>query len=197
MTLIKFCGLTRPCDIDFANELKPDFIGFVFAPKSKRYINPEHARELKARLLPSIKAVGVFVDENIDVIAGLCEHGIIDAVQLHGSENESYIQQVRYMTGKSIIKAFIVNSVNVLNQALHSNADYVLLDNGMGTGETFNWEMLRGFTRDYFLAGGLTPENVNQAVRTLNPFAVDTSSGIEINGFKDKIKMAKFIKETR
>ena len=197
MTCIKFCGLTRFCDIDFANELKPEFIGFVFAHKSKRYITPEHAAELRARLSPEIKSVGVFVDENINVIAEIASRNIIDAIQLHGSENEDYIRQIRALTGKTIIKAFVINSPDTLNQASQSNADYILLDNGMGTGETFDWDIIQGFTRDYFLAGGLNPENVGEAVRMLSPFAVDTSSGIETNGFKDKTKMAEFIERTR
>ncbi|MBQ7732964.1 MAG: phosphoribosylanthranilate isomerase [Synergistaceae bacterium] len=204
MTKVKFCGLTRLQDIDFANELKPDFIGFVFAPQSKRCITPEHARELKARLSPEIKAVGVFVDESIDVIAGLCEQGIIDVVQLHGSESNDYIRQLRHLTGKSIIKAFIIkpeytsNRVTaVLDEAEQSRADYMLLDTGMGSGRAFNWELIRNFSRKYFLAGGLTPENVNEAVTMLKPFAADTSTGIESGGLKDKDKMAKFIQETK
>lgn len=204
MTKVKFCGLTRLCDIDFANELKPEFVGFVFAPQSRRYVTPEHARELKARLSPEIKSVGVFVDEDINLIAEIAGQGIIDVIQLHGSESNDYIKQVRNLTGKLIIKAFIIKPdytsyrvTTILDEASECRADYMLIDTGMGSGRAFNWELIRDFSRKYFLAGGLTPENVNQAVRILKPFAVDTSSGIETNGVKDKDKMAKFIKETK
>ena len=105
MTKMKFCGLTRPCDIEAVNEIKPEYIGFVFAKKSKRYVTPQKAMELKNLLSPEILAVGVFVGEEPEVIAGLLENGTIDIAQLHGSEDEEYIRRLKTMTDKPIIKA--------------------------------------------------------------------------------------------
>ena len=198
MTRIKFCGLSRPCDIDFANELKPEYIGFVFVHQSKRYILPECALKLKARLSHDIQSVGVFMNESLDVVANMASQNIFDLIQLHGSESDKYIRHLKYLTGKLIIKAFVINSQQDIIQASGSSADYVLLDGGGGTGKAFDWDMIKDFRRDYFLAGGLTPENVKDAINILNPFAVDTSSGIENNqGFKDEIKMAEFIDSVR
>ena len=198
MTQIKFCGLSRLCDIDFANELKPEFIRFVFVHQSKRYILPEHAIKLKARLSHEIQSVGVFMNENLDVVANIASQNIFDMIQLHGSEDDNYVRHLKYLTGKVIIKAFVIKSAQDIIQASGSSADYVLLDGGGGTGKAFDWDMIKDFRRDYFLAGGLTPENVKDAINILNPFAVDTSSGIENNqGFKDEIKMAEFIDAVR
>ena len=197
MTKIKFCGLSRPCDIDFANELKPEFIGFVFVHQSKRYILPECALKLKARLSHEIQSVGVFMNESLDVIANMASQNIFDVIQLHGSENDKYIRHLKYLTGKLIIKAFVIRSAQDIIQASQSSADYVLLDSGAGTGQAFNWDLIKNFSREYFLAGGLTPENIHDAIKILNPFAVDTSSGIETKGFKDEIRMAAFIDSVR
>ena len=95
MTKMKFCGLTRPCDIEAVNEIKPEYIGIVFAKKSKRYVTPQKAMELKKLLSPEILAVGVFVGEEPEVIAGLLEKGTIDIAQLHGSEDEEYIRKLK------------------------------------------------------------------------------------------------------
>ena len=193
MTKIKFCGLTRPCDIEAVNELKPDYIGFVFWQKSKRYITRSKAKELKAMLSKDIKAVGVFVDEDISQVAELLKTGRIDISQLHGSEDEAYIKELRNLTGKKIIKAFKITSEDDISKANESSADYVLLDAGMGEGKTFDWDIINNIQRPYFLAGGLDCNNVSEAVSKLAPFAVDVSSGIETDGLKDPIKMREFI----
>ncbi|MBP3210020.1 MAG: phosphoribosylanthranilate isomerase [Oscillospiraceae bacterium] len=197
MTKIKMCGLTRPCDIAAANMLKPDYIGFVFAPKSKRYLTPEKAKELKALLVPDIRVVGVFVNEEPETVAGLLEQGIIDMVQLHGVEDEKYIACLRQSTSMPIIKAFQVRTSEDVIKAEASSADEILLDSGAGTGTVFNWELIRPVMRPYFLAGGLTPDNVGEAVRQLHPYAVDVSSGIERDGYKDQGLMAAFIAAVR
>ena len=197
MTRIKLCGLSRPCDIEAANELRPDYIGFVFAPNSKRYVTPEKAQELKLLLSCEIMAVGVFVDEDPQKIARLLESGIIDAVQLHGSEDENYIRRLRSLTDKPIIKAFRIETAKDIADAEHCTADYVLLDSGAGTGTRFDWDLISNLTRPYFLAGGLSPDNAGDAVTMLHPFAVDVSSGIETDGVKDKIKMAAFVAAVR
>lgn len=197
MTKIKFCGLSRPCDIRTANELKPEYIGFVFASKSKRYITPGKAADLKRLLSPDIKSVGVFVNENPENIACLLNSGIIDMAQLHGSEDETYIHQLRQLTGRPIIKAFRIESASDMEAANSCTADYVLLDSGAGTGTVFDWKLIQNTARPYFMAGGLSPGNVADAVIMLRPFAVDVSSGIETDGAKDKTKMAAFAAAVR
>ena len=194
MTKIKFCGLTRIEDVEFANELLPEFVGFVFYEKSRRYVTVEQAAALKNILDKKISAVGVFVDEKIDTVAEICRRGIIDAVQLHGNEDENYIAKLRTLTDKIIIKAFKVTRDEILKLAATCAADYVLLDGGAGDGKVFDWQLLKNFKREYFLAGGLNVENVSDATKILNPYAVDVSSGIETGGVKDFDKMRKFIR---
>lgn len=197
MTKIKLCGLSRQCDIEWANELKPDYIGFIFWSKSKRNVSPERAKELKALLSPDIKAVGVFVDEPIENIAKLLSDNIIDLAQLHGSEDEEYIARLRTLSDKPVIKAFLLKSKEDAKRAEKSTADHILLDSGMGTGKGFDRSLLKNISRPYFLAGGLYPENVGIAVDTLSPYAVDVSSGIETDNFKDRNKMAAFVNAVR
>lgn len=197
MTKIKLCGLSRPCDIQTANELRLEYIGFVFAPKSKRYIDPQKAALLKELLSSDIRAVGVFVNEAPDTVAALLNSGIIDIAQLHGSEDEAYIQRLRQRTDQPIIKAFQIKTCHDLAEAEASNADHILLDSGAGTGNVFDWSILQDVKRPYFLAGGLSPDNVGDAVRLLHPYAVDVSSGIETDGHKDKEKAAAFIAAVR
>ena len=197
MTKIKFCGLTRECDIKAVNELGPEYIGFVFWPRSKRVVTREQALELKAMLDPSIKAVGVFVDEGIEVVKTLLNDDIIDIAQLHGNEDETYINDLKNSTGKSVIKAFKIRSEDDAKKAQTSPADWVLLDSGMGTGKTFNWEIIKGVNRPYFLAGGLAPDNAAEAIRELHPYALDVSSGIETEGIKDTKKMTDFYEAVR
>lgn len=197
MTKIKLCGLSRPCDIEAANELKPEYIGFVFASKSKRYITPEKAKELKQLLDATIKAVGVFVNEEAETIADLLNRSIVDIAQLHGNEDKDYIKQLRKLTDKPIIKAIRMKSEKDLAAAERCSADYILLDSGAGTGTVFDWKLIQNTSKPYFLAGGLTPDNVENAVNTLHPYAVDVSSGIEIDGLKDQRKMAAFVAAVR
>ena len=165
----------------------------MFAPKSKRYIKPECAAELKTILDPDIAAVGVFVNEKPEVIAALLNQNIIDLAQLHGTEDELYIQQLRLLTIKPLIKAFKIKNKADLETAQNSSADHILLDAGAGDGQTFDWDILKSFTRPYFLAGGLNPSNVDEAIKKLSPYAVDVSSGIETAGFKDAAKMKSFV----
>lgn len=197
MTKIKLCGLSRPCDIDFANALEPEFIGFVFTARSKRSVLPEMAARLKQLLDPKIQAVGVFVDEKPEVIADLSKSGIIDAVQLHGGEDEAYVRRLRRLIDIPIIKAFRIQSTADALAAERCSADHVMLDSGAGTGRAFDWTLIRHFRRPFFLAGGLSPENVSEALDRLHPFAVDVSSGIETNESKDRTKMAAFIAAVR
>lgn len=197
MTKIKLCGLSRPCDIEAANGLKPEYIGFVFAQKSRRYVAPEKAEALKRLLDPDIKAVGVFVNEAPETVAAFLNTGIIDIAQLHGGEDDGYIRKLRKLTDKPIIKAFRVKTPDDIAEAECSTADLVLLDSGAGTGTAFDWTLIQNIKRPYFLAGGLGPDNAETAVRLLKPFAVDVSSGIETDGVKDKAKMAEFVSAVR
>lgn len=196
MTKIKFCGLKRIEDIKYANDLKPDFIGFVFAPKSKRFVDADTAKELKNLLDTEIKAVGVFVDEDINVVTKFLKDGIIDIAQLHGSEDEEYIKSLRAICDKPIIKAFTIVSKDDIKKANESTADYILLDSGKGSGITFDWDLIKEVNRPYFLAGGLDCDNVENALSSLAPYAVDVSSGIETDGFKDFDKMCRFAQLT-
>lgn len=197
MTKIKLCGLTRPEDITAANVLEPDFVGFVFAPKSRRYVTGEQAGTLRKQLSPTIQAVGVFVDEEPERVAALLEAGIIDLAQLHGREDEGYLERLRTLTGKPIIQAFQVKTPKGLERAENSSADCILLDSGAGTGSTFDWSLLKHLRRPYLLAGGLGPDNVAQAIQVLHPWGVDVSSGIETGGVKDFHKMAAFAAAVR
>lgn len=195
---IKLCGLTRPCDIEAVNELQPDYIGFVFAKKSRRYVSPEKAKELKAMLAPGIQAVGVFVNEEPEQIAALLEAGTIDVAQLHGQEGEREIRRLRELTDHPLIQAFRIDTEQDVERANASTADYVLLDSGAGgTGTVFDWDLLQAIRRPYFLAGGLDTENLGTVKAKLNPYGVDVSSGIETDGYKDKEKMTAFVAAAR
>lgn len=197
MTRIKLCGLSRPSDIKAVNTLCTDYIGFVFYEKSSRYITPEKAGELKSLLSDRIKAVGVFVDEPLEKIVDLLDLGIIDIAQLHGNENDEYIKRLRELSKRPVIKAFRIKSKEDIKKAEGSLADFILLDSGQGSGEAFDWELLRDIKRDYFLAGGLDPYNVKDALRILHPYAVDVSSGIEKDHIKDESLMAAFVSAVR
>ena len=189
MTKIKLCGLRRECDITYVNELMPDYIGFIFAEKSKRFVSVKEAEKLEKKLDERIIPVGVFVDAPMDFIASIVDREIIRAVQLHGKEDNQYIKELRKKVDCTLIKAFRIESEADVKAAEESLADYVLLDSGGGTGETFDWSLINNIKRDYFLAGGLTPENVTEAIKTLHPFGVDASSSLETEGYKDKEKM--------
>lgn len=196
MTKIKMCGLSRECDIEYANEIMPEFIGFVFAEKSRRYVLPQKAFELRHKLDSSIIPVGVFVDAGIDFIEKLVKSGIIDIVQLHGSEDNNYISELRKVVNIPIIQAFRIEKPEDVKKAENSPADYVLLDSGGGSGKTFDHSLIN-INRPYFLAGGLTPENVGEITGRLKPYAVDASSSLETDGYKDINKMRAFADSLR
>ena len=197
MTKIKLCGLRTLADIEAANALRPDLVGFVLDETRRRWVPPETLRALRAALSPEIKAVGVFVDAPADTVAALLNDGTLDLAQLHGHEDEAYLAAVRAQTKKPLVQAFQIRSAADLARAAASTADGLLLDSGCGTGARFDWTPLRDFRRPYFLAGGLTPENVGAAVAALHPAGVDVSSGVETNGAKDKTKMAAFVEAVR
>jgi len=188
-TKIKLCGMFRSEDIAAVNEAHPDFCGFIVdCPRSKRNVSPEQAAELTSGLDSAIQAVGVFVDELVEVVASLAKSSL-SAVQLHGHEDEEYIRELRKLVDVPIWKAFKIRSAEDLSAARKSTADRVLLDSGAGSGRIFDWSLLQDVGRPYVLAGGLGPENVARAVELLHPWAVDMSSGIECDGVKDPAKM--------
>ena len=167
MTKIKFCGLSRRCDIEAVNELKPEYIGFVFVKTSKRYVSFEKAEELKSLLDPKIKAVGVFVNEDLKRIEEICDKKVIDIVQLHGLEEEKELNYLRSRIVQPVIKAFCIKKEEDVRQAERSPADFILLDSGAGTGRTFEWEWIKHMERPYFLAGGIHIDNVEKALEQL------------------------------
>lgn len=196
MVKIKLCGLTRRCDIDWANELLPDYVGFVFAG-SRRRVTDRQAAQLRKILREDIPAVGVFVDEPIDHVAALVRQGVIQMVQLHGAEDEGYIRELRRAVSAPVIQAFSVRSHEDIQDAGKSSADFILLDHGAGgTGQAFDWSLAAALDRPYFLAGGLHPGNAAAAAE-LRPYAVDVSSGIETEGVKDRQKMIEFVRRIR
>ncbi len=197
MTKIKLCGLTRPVDIQAANDLRPDYVGFVFFSRSRRRLSPKQAASLKELLSPEIRAVGVFVDEAPEKIALLLGEGVIDVAQLHGREDMTYFRRLRELTDKPVIKAFRIEKEQDCLQAENDPSDFVLLDSGMGSGVAFDWSAVAGVHRPYFLAGGLHAGNVRAAIQALHPYGVDVSSGIETDSVKDQFKMAAFVAAVR
>ena len=199
MSKIKICGLSRPCDIDYVNEAKPDFCGFIIGvPKSRRNVTPETVRKLVKGLCPEVQPVGVFVNAPISEIVALVSDGTLQYVQLHGQEDEAYLAELRREVNVPVIQAFKVTGPEDVRRAERSTADYILLDNGAGgTGKTFDWSNLRGITRPYILAGGLGPENLAQAVKELMPWGTDLSSGVETDGVKDREKILAAVRAVR
>lgn len=197
MTVVKICGLTRPEDVECVNRLRPDMAGFVFYGPSRRCVDAEKASVLSGMLDTSIKPVGVFVDEDPLVIADLVDRGVISAIQLHGVEDDSYIRGLRGLVDVPVIKAFCIHEGRDLVHIRDSTADLVLLDSGKGSGRGFDWDLIGDLGRDYILSGGLSPDNVADAVRRMNPYGVDVSSGVETGGVKDSEKIARFIRYAR
>lgn len=198
MTKIKLCGLMRPEDAEAANELKPDFAGLVFWERSRRFVDQDQAKLLRQILDPSIPVVGVFVDQPMDRILELLNQDILQMAQLHGHESEEELNYLKVRSGRPVIRAVKVRSEKDLLFARHSAADYILLDNGTGTGETFDWTLMDDrLARPIFLAGGLNEENVKDAICRYHPYAVDVSSGIETEGRKDPEKMKRFVRAVR
>lgn len=196
-TKIKLCGMMNPPDVITAMELGVDYVGFILSEGFRRTIPLGTFCELESYLAGSaVKKVGVFVNEPIEGIMEYYEESL-DVIQLHGQEDALYIKTLRQHTKKPIIKAFKITSAEDVQMANKSTADYVLLDSGTGTGKTFDHSLIEGINRPYFLAGGLTAQNVKEAIRKLHPYAVDASSCLETDGRKDKNKMTEFVNAIR
>jgi len=209
---IKICGLFREQDIEYVNEARPDYCGFVFA-ESKRKVSPVQAAKLRQRLMEGITTVGVFINAPIEEITALYRDHVIDIAQLHGNEEENYITQLKQASGSmpipiiQVIKSEILSSLspcNSVSSVVYSSADYFLIDSGAGSGETFNWGLLKSpvsspcslFNKPWFLAGGINLANIKQAM-ALNPFAIDVSSGAETDGVKDREKIVQLVATAR
>ena len=213
MQKIKLCGMMKPCDIEYANRVKPDFVGFIFA-NTRRKISLAQAKQFREALDAEISAVGVFVNEDIPVITSLVQDGCIDMIQLHGEEDADYIRRLRKICDVPVIKAVKVQTVEQIRQVAALPVDYLLLDTyrkGVlgGTGEAFDWELLREakaaagdtaegelFGKPYFLAGGLHAGNLREAA-ALGSYGLDVSSGIETDGSKDFTKMVEVMELVR
>lgn len=194
MTMIKICGLRSMDDIAAVNEFKPDYIGFIFVANRKRYIEPQKAHELKEKLNKDIKVVGVFVDEDIKHISDIANSNTCDIIQLHGNEDNDYIESLRKLTDKPLIKAIRVDSEADVKRACECKADMVLFDCGAGgTGKKFDWSLIENFDKPFFLAGGIGSDNVIEAMNFLHPTGVDVSSSVETDGKKDPGKVERFI----
>ena len=199
MAKIKICGLSRDVDAEFVNAAKPDFVGFIIGvPFSKRNIDINRAERMRSLIDEKIPTVGVFINYPIKDIAQLVNRGIINIVQLHGSEDEEYIKALRELIPHTEIwKAFVVKSADDISNAEKSSADRVLLDSGTGCGKTFDWSAVSEINREFILAGGLNSENIPNAISQVNPWAVDLSSGVETDGVKDREKILKAVKAAK
>lgn len=204
---IKICGLRTPADVMAVNAALPEYAGFIFVPMRRRYVAPAQAAILCQQLDPRIRPVGVFVDARVEEILEVLTHCPLDMVQLHGAEDNDYIAMLRAAYRDRfaveshelcIVKVFRVEDADDIRRAEASAADEILLDHGAGgTGERFDWTLLQHCRRRFFLAGGLTPDNVEDAIRVAQPYAVDASSSLETDGRKDPEKIRRFVAAVR
>jgi len=206
---VKICGLKSEADVQKTNLFLPDFVGFVFAPFSKRFVSEEALPKLASAVDARAKKVGVFVDATLEEVVRRAE--FLDIVQLHGSEDEAFVREVQKCVKKPVIRAFVVRAGRgecagragecgaraVLEAARKSPAELVLLDGGMGDGRAFEWGILRGFGRDFLLAGGVSAANLGRILREVSPFGVDLSSSVEENGGKSETKLREFFEALR
>ena len=204
---VKMCGISKVDTIPAVVEAKPDYMGLVFAP-SKRQVIVEKAKTLVEALhkqckeqnnTVSIKTVGVFVNETLDNLVTIAREANLDAVQLHGDEDEAFIQSLKERTNVEVWKAIQIRSAADAEAWIDSSADMLLFDayhkdERGGTGDVFDWSCLDTFERPFMLAGGIDSTNVARAIRTVRPYGIDISSGIETNGVKDDEKITAFTK---
>lgn len=198
-TKIKICGCKRREDIELVNKFRPDYVGFVFA-SSPRRVSFEIAKELNGILSKEIQSVGVFVNEPLEQIINLCNHQVIDVIQLHGDETSEYIKILKKEVSQPIIKAVRVISKEQIQKFDESPCDFLLLDtyhkrNYGGSGIAFDWSMIPELSKPYFLAGGLHLDNVKQAVNECRPYGIDLSSGVEVDGYKNEAKIRELMNE--
>lgn len=211
---VKMCGISKVDTIPAVVEAKPDYMGLVFAP-SKRQVTVDQAKTLVEELHrgyaqkygsdtehdknDTIKTVGVFVNETVDNLVTIANEANLDAVQLHGDEDETFIQSLKERTNVEVWKAIQIRTAADTEKWIDSSADMLLFDayhkdERGGTGEVFDWSSLDAFERPFMLAGGIDSTNVARAIRTVRPYGIDISSGIETNGMKDDKKITAFTK---
>ena len=204
---VKMCGISKVETIPAVVEAKPDYMGLVFAP-SKRQVTVEQAKMLVEALhkqckeqnnMVSIKTVGVFVNETLDNLVTIANEANLDVVQLHGDEDEAFIQSLKERTNVEVWKAVQIRRAADAEAWIDSSADMLLFDayhkdERGGTGDVFDWSCLDTFERPFMLAGGIDSTNVARAIRTVRPYGIDISSGIETNGVKDDEKITAFTK---
>lgn len=188
MAKIKICGLRTPEDVKIVNELKPDFVGFILTNGFRRTITKETAKILQEQIDPSIKIVGVFVNEDIKNVEFFVNNGIIDFVQLHGNEDVEYIKKIN----APVIKVLKPESFNEIDE-YEKVTDYFLFDSGTGTGKTFDWNAIPKTEKPFFLAGGISKDNLKFAIENIKPYGVDMSSSVETDGKKDFNKVKEVI----
>ena len=195
---VKMCGISKVETIPAVVEAKPDYMGLVFAP-SKRQVTVEQAKTLVEELHKQyeIKTVGVFVNETVENLLKIAEEVKLDVIQLHGDEDEAFIQSLKECTNVEVWKAVQVRSAADAEKWIDSSADMLLFDayhkdERGGTGEVFDWSSLDAFERPFMLAGGIDSTNVARAIRTVRPYGIDISSGIETEGVKDNEKIKAF-----
>ncbi len=206
MAKVKICGLRRREDIDYVNEFMPDYVGFILAP-SKRQITPAEVRKLSGQLNKGIKKVGVFVNQSVDMVAELLNEKVIDYAQLHGDEDNEYIQNLHSQVtlekkNYGVIKAVRVRGEDDIKKADKYECDYLLLDAyspeaAGGNGISFDWTLIKDMKKPFFLAGGISAENVCDAIEKVTPYAVDVSSSLENEGYKDYNKIKLFMEKAR
>jgi len=193
----KICGITTKSALETAISAGADFIGFVFFEKSKRNISVENAKEL-AKIVPkNVKKVGVFVDEPIENLVKIAKEIPLDIVQLHGNESPEYVKKLNC----EIIKVIRIEDGKFLQNPDDFPEITLMLDaKTSGAGEKFDWQKIdfdKIKDRKFFVAGGLNPENVREAIEFFNPFAVDVSSGVETDGVKDNEKIREFLRNVK
>ena len=195
---VKMCGISKVETIPAVVEAKPDYMGLVFAP-SKRQVTVEQAKTLVEELHKQyeIKTVGVFVNETVENLLKIAEEVKLDVIQLHGDEDEAFIQSLKECTNVEVWKAVQVRSAADAEKWIDSSADMLLFDayhkdERGGTGEVFDWSSLDAFERPFMLAGGIDSTNVARAIRTVRPYGIDISSGVETEGVKDNEKIKAF-----
>lgn len=202
MPRIKLCGMFRECDIDYANEAKPDLAGFILTGGYRRSVTQDWARLQKLRLSHDIQTVGVFVNEPVDRVADIYKSGIINLIQLHGDEDKDYILSLKKLVCDApVLKAVRVRATEDILDADKLPVDYLLLDTyrkgvAGGTGEIFDWSLIPETDKPVFLAGGIDLGNIDKAA-ALNVYALDVSSGIETEGLKDRNKMIEIVKRVK
>lgn len=182
MVKIKFCGLRREEDIEYVNKLKPDYAGFILSDGFKRSVPTATAKKLIAMLDKDIKAVGVFVNDDIEKINSLVREGVIDTVQLHGSETPEYCRQIE----ADVIKSLETHS---FDKSEEYDTAFLLFDSGKGSGKVFDWSEIPQTNKPFFLAGGINKDNISDAVSKVGAYCIDLSSAVETNGVKDYNKM--------